>query len=104
MFGHSEVTVFVEFALDEYVGGFDVFVDDAGVAQIQIAFCELEEEVEGFGLFEESVAIFLFPLWEVSAFTVLLEDVEIFLWLEMLFVGVDDVRWFGYFADDLKFL
>ncbi len=62
MLGHSKVTVFVEFTLDEYVGGFDVFVDDVGVGQIKVAFCELEEEVEGFGLFEESVAIFLFPL------------------------------------------
>jgi hypothetical protein len=62
MLRHSKVTVFVEFTLDENVGGFDVFMDDAGVAQIKVSFCELEEEVEGFGLFEESVAIFIFPL------------------------------------------
>jgi hypothetical protein len=79
-------------------------MNDPRMVQVNVPFGQLEEQIIDFMFPQQSSFIPLLKIRQTASFTVLLEDIEMFLRLEMLLVGINEVGGLGDVLDYLQLL
>lgn len=79
-------------------------MNDPRMVQVNVPFGQLEEQIIDFMLSQQSSFIPFLKIGQTASFTILLEDIEMFLRLQMLLVGINEVRGLGDVLDYLQLL